>query len=156
MKNRAFFSVLLVTFLLEIAILIFLIIPKPKSAQDAVLVNEAVQTVQSDWAALNNHVNHTSLDYVVLDSDENVLYKTRSGLSESMNAAIIHKDTILDIEIDNTVAGKLIVYNDDELLFQSEKQTFTFAVIAIMLLQCGICVGYFFTYAKQLLNRLIS
>lgn len=152
MKNRAFFSVLLVTFLLEIAILIFLIIPKPKSAQDAVLVNEAVQTVLSDWTDLNNHVNHTSLDYVVLDSDENVLYKTRSGLSESINAAIIHKDTILDIEIDNTVAGKLIVYNDDELLFQSEKQAFTFAVIAIMLLQCGICVGYFFYIRKTVIK----
>lgn len=72
------------------------------------------------------------------------MYKTRSGLSESLNTAISHKDTILDIKIGELIVGKLIIYNNDALILQSEKQTVIFAVITAILLQCGICAGYFF------------
>lgn len=151
MKSRIFFSGLLLTFLIELAILI-LLLPETEHLQDTVAVNEAVRTVQSDWDSLENHINHTSLDYVVLDSNGAVLYKTRSGLSESVNTAISHKDTILDIKIEGLPAGKLIVYNNDALIFQSEKQTVTFTVIAAMLLQCGICAGYFFYLRHTILK----
>lgn len=152
MKSRIFFSGLLLTFLIELAILILLLLPETEHLQDTVAVNEAVRTVQSDWASLGNHINRTSLDYVVLDSDGTVLYKTRPGLSESVHTAISHKDTILDIEIEGLPAGKLIVYNNDALIFQSEKQTVTFTVIAAMLLQCGICAGYFFYIWRTILK----
>lgn len=152
MKNRIFFSGLLMIFLIELAMLILLLLPETEHLQDTVAVNEAVRTVQSDWASLGNHINRTSLDYVVLDSDGTVLYKTRPGLSESVHTAISHKDTILDIEIEGLPAGKLIVYNNDALIFQSEKQTVTFTVIAAMLLQCGICAGYFFYLRHTILK----
>ena len=109
MKNRVFFSGIIVTFLIEIAVLLLFAIPKTENLQDTVTINEAVQTVQSDWDNLDNHINRTALDYVVLDSDGVVLYKTRSGLSKSINMAISHKDTILDIEVGGSVVGQLII-----------------------------------------------
>lgn len=152
MKNRVFFNGIIVTFLIEIAVLLLFAIPKTENLQDTVTINEAVQTVQSDWDNLDNHINRTALDYVVLDSDGVVLYKTRSGLSKSINMAISHKDTILDIEVGGSVVGKLIVYNNDELIFRSEKQTVIFVVIAAMLLQLCICTGYFFYMRRTIIK----
>lgn len=148
MKNRIFLGGLLILFLMELVGLTLLALPKAERPQDAVAVNEAVKTVQNDWNSLASHSNRTSLAYVVIDPDGAVLYRTKLGLSESINAAISHKDTILDIEVDESVAGKIIVYNDEALAFQSENQTAVFAVIAAMLLQCCICAGYFF-YIQQ-------
>lgn len=144
MKTRTFLSVLLIVFLLEATILTLFALSKAEDLRDTVAVNEALQTVQSEWADLDNHINRTGLDYVVIDLDGTVLYKTGSGLSDSINAAISHKDTILDIEVGGSAVGRIIVYNKDALSFQAEKQTVIFAVIATMTLQCGICTGAFF------------
>lgn len=152
MKNRIFFSGLLLIFLLEITILFLFILSKEEHPQDTVAVNEAVQTVQSDWGSLEKHFNHTALDYVVLGLDETVLYQTRPGLSESVNAAISHKDTILEIKAEGKVVGRLIVYNNDAQAFQSEKQTVIFIVIGAMLLQCSICAGYFFYMRRTVIK----
>lgn len=144
MKSRIFFSGMFVIFLIELTVLILFALTKTKNLQDTVAVNEVVQTVQGNWDSLEDHINHTTLDYTVLSSDGSVLYKTRSGLSESLNMAISHKDTILDIKIGELIVGKLIIYNNDALILQSEKQTVIFAVITAILLQCSICGGYFF------------
>lgn len=144
MKNRIFFGTMITLFLIELAVLLLFAFPKEEKLYDTVAVNETVQTIQRNWNSLENHSNPTSLEYVVIDLHGTVLYRTKAGLSESMNAAISHKDTILDIEVDGVAVGKLIIYNNDAAVFQSEKQTVIFAVIAIIVLQCGIGVAYFF------------
>jgi len=144
MKSRIFFGVLLITFLAELTVLIWFAYPKTEHLQDTVTINEIKHTVQNDWNSFETHVNNTTLDYVVLNSDGAVLYKTNPGLSESINAAVSHKDTILDIEVNSSVVGKLIIYNDDLLTFKAERQTVIFTVIAVIVLQCGISAAYFF------------
>ena len=152
MKKRIFYSILLMSFLIELTVTMLFILPKTENLQDTVAVNEAVQTVQREWPDLDNHTNPTPLDYVVLDLDGNVLYKTQTGLSESINAAISHKDTILDIEIGESVVGKLIIYNSDALIFQAGKQTVFFAVIAAALLQISIYAGYSFYIQRTIIK----
>lgn len=152
MSRRIFFSGLLITFLAEFAFLLWFAHPKAESLQDTVTINEILQTVQSDWNSMEVHGNDTAVDYVVLDSDGTVLYRTNSGLSESINAAVSHKDTILDIEAGSTVVGKLIVYNHDGVIFGAEKRAVMFAVIAVMLLQCGLCAGYFVYLRRNVIN----
>ncbi len=144
MKNRILFGGILLLFLLELAVILPFALPQEETRHDTVAVNEVLQTVQKDWNALENHRNPTSLAYVVLNLDGTVLYRTNAGLSESINAAIRHKDTILDLEVDGAVVGKLIVYNHDANLFQSEKRAVVLAVAAAMFLQCCLCGGYFF------------
>ncbi len=152
MKKRIFFGSMLFLFLVELAVLLLFALPEEEKPQDTVAVNEAVQTVQRDWDSFGEHENRTSLDYVVLDLQGNVLYRTREGLSESMNAAVSHKDTILDMEVDGALAGKLIIYNNDAILFQSEKQTVLLVVIVTMVLQCCICGGYFFYLRRTVIK----
>lgn len=152
MKNRIFLSVLFIAFFVEVVVLILFALPKAEKLQDTVAINEAIQTVQNDWTDLEHHSNQTVLDYVVLDSNEKVLYRTKSGLNESINEAISHKDTVLDIEVSGSAVGTLIVYNNDALTFQDEKQTVIFAVIAAMLLQFTICVGYLFYLRRAVIK----
>lgn len=144
MKKRTFLTSLLFIFIVEIIALILFAAKNTVSMQDTVLINEVVQSVQTDWNTIKNHKNQTSLDYVVLDIKENILFKTKSGLSESINMAILHRDTILDIQIGHGIVGKVIIYNDSIQTFQIYKQTIIFVLLFAMFLQCSICIGYIF------------
>lgn len=117
MKNRIFFGGMLAVLLIEAAVLILFALPGKENLQDTVAVNETAQAVQNDWADLTQHRSRTDLDYVVLDLDGTVLYKTRSGLSESINAAIRHRDTIVDIAVGGATVGKLLVANNVAQIF---------------------------------------
>ncbi len=143
MKSRVFFGTMVVLFLIELAVLLGFALPQGEKAHDTVAINEAVQTVQRDWRSLDAHRNPTSLDYVVTDLHGTVLYRTKAGLSESINAAISHKDTILDVEVDGAVVGKLLIYNNDAAVFQAEKRTVILVIAVTMVLQFCVCGGYF-------------
>lgn len=144
MKNRVFFGGLFALFLLEFVLLALFSFPRTEKSQDMVAVNEVVKAVESDWNALEGHSNATSLDYVVIGLDGAVLYRTKEGLSEGLNAAISHKDTILDIEVDGMVVGRVILYNDDALTFRSQNRTAVLAFMAALFIQGCLCAGYFF------------
>ena len=142
MRKRIFLIGLSLAFAVEIAALLMFAISGTDNLQDTVEVNEAVQSVQNDWEFMENHINQTDLDYAVLDTSGTVLYKTRQGLSESINMAISNRDTILDIEIGGSVVGKMIVHNNETQILQSKKQTAIYVIIAALFVQCGICIGY--------------
>lgn len=142
MKKHVFLFSLLLIFAAELLVLIAFTAQDTDNLQDAVAVNEAVQAVQADRNRMDAHENQTNLDYVVLDTDGTVLFKTKDGLSESVNAAVIHRDTILDIESGGFSAGKIIIYNDSAQTLQHQKQAAFLALSAAILLQLGISVGY--------------
>lgn len=143
MRKRVFLIGLSLAFVVEAAALILFAVRGTDHLQDTVAVNEVVWTVQSDWRCLESHSNDTALDYVVLDTSGTVLFKTKPGVSESINTAISNRDTILDIEVGGSVVGKIIVYNNETQILQSEKQTAIYVIIAALLVQCGICSGYY-------------
>ena len=144
LKKHTFLIGLFIVFAAEIVALIFFAAQSINSTQDAVAINEIVQSVQNDWNLEygGTHKNQTNFDYVVLDMDGTIIFKTKKGLSESINAAIIHKDTILDINVDNTIVGKMIIYNDSAQTMQNSKQTAVNILLAAIFVQGGICIGY--------------
>ncbi|MDE7400459.1 MAG: HAMP domain-containing histidine kinase [Clostridia bacterium] len=137
MKRQLFLIGFVLVLIAEIIALIIFAVQTPDFTQDAVAVNEAVQSVTRDFNSLDEHKNPTSLDYVVLDGDGVVLYKTREGLSESLNAAVTHRDTILDLE-----QGKIIIYNDGARTLQSQKRTAIIVLSVATAVQCAVCAGY--------------
>lgn len=142
-KQVVLIGVLLVLICIsEITVLTVFAVKTPDFSQDAVAVNEAVQSVSRDFDNLGEHKNTAALDYVVLDSEGNVLYRTASGLSESMNAAIAHRDTVLDITRDGLTVGRIIIYNDGAGALQAQKRTAIIALTVAAAVQCGICAGY--------------
>ena len=142
MKRNVFFVSLLFIFVVEMVALIIFAVKDTESFQDTVMVNEAVQSVQNDWGTMQNHRKQTSLDYVVLDGERSVIFKTREGLSESLNAAVSHRDTILDIEADGGTVGKIIIYNESTWALQYQKKMAVMGMGAAMFVQCGICIIY--------------
>lgn len=142
MKKQLFLIGVLLTLIAEMIALVVFAVQTPELSQDAVAVNEVVQTVTRDFNTLNEHKNPTVLNYVVIDNNGNVLYKTQSGLSESVNTAITHRDTVLDVAVDNAVVGKVIIYNDGAQTLQSQKQTTITVLSAAIAVQAVVCIGY--------------
>lgn len=142
MKKRYFIIVQIIIIAVEAVLLFGFTLWDSNSAQDAVAVNEVLQSVESGWGRLESHERQTGLNYVVLDGTGEVLFRTDTGLSESINRAVIHRDTILDIENAGRVVGKLIVFNDSAEILESGKRAMLLAVLAVLLAQWGICIGY--------------
>lgn len=142
MRKQVFLIGFILIFIAEIIALVVFAVQMPDFSQDTVAVNEVVQSVTRDIGDMDNHRNETALDYVVLDEDGSLLYKTRAGLSESINAAIAHRDTILDIAVGNSAAGKVIVYNDGAKTLQAQKRTAIIILSVATAVQCAICAVY--------------
>lgn len=142
MKKQTFLIGVLLVLIAEIITLIVFAVQTPNFSQDTVAVNEVMQSVTEDFNILEEHKNTTALDYVVLDENGNLLYKTKSGLSESVNAAITHRDTILDITTDSGIVGKVIIYNDGAQTLQSQKRTAIIILSVAIAVQGGIFIGY--------------
>ena len=142
MKKGFFIIGIALVFVVEIIALIVFAVQTPNFAQDTVAVNEITQSVARDFDNMQAHSNKTDLNYVVLDNESNVVFKTKDGLSESVNVAIAHRDTILDITVSGAVLGKIIVYNDGAQTLQAQKDTVIIVILSVIFIQCGICVGY--------------
>ncbi len=154
MKKRIFLTALLGTLLIELAALILFAFQDNEERQDTVLINEVVQSLQDDWDMINErqtehqteyqtgHQNMAGLDYVVLDMDGTVLFKTRSDLSESINEAVTHRDTILDLEDQGQIVGKLLIQNNSAEVFRLREKRIIMVLVAAVLVQFLICIGY--------------
>ena len=142
MRKHVFLIGLLLMFVAEIVALIVFAAQDINNTQDAVTINEALQSVQKDWNTIETHINQAGLEYVVLDKEGAVVFRTKEGLSESINVAIIHRDTVIDINVDGIIVGKMIVYNDSAQTMQDKKQTTFFFLAAAIIVQCGLCIGY--------------
>lgn len=110
--------------------------------QDTVAVNEILKRVEEDWPCLDRQTSPSVYDYVVLDESGAVLWKTTDGLSESINAAIAHRDTILNVEQDGILVGRVIIYNGSEADYRVWKRNLAAVLTAILLIQTGALLGY--------------
>ncbi|MDO4323192.1 MAG: HAMP domain-containing sensor histidine kinase [Lachnospiraceae bacterium] len=144
MKKRGFLFGLLLVFAVEIAALIAFAAGDVGTSQDTVAVNEVMQSVRRDWKRMEDHENKTDLAYAVLDAEGRVLFRTEPGVSESVNAAVAHRDTILDLEAEGLVQGKVIIYNEEGWRLQEQKQRTVVVLAAAVLVQWIICIGYAF------------
>lgn len=141
MKSIYFIGSLIAVFIIELALILSFALGGSESTLDIVEVNEAVQSVRRDHENLAAHINETTLDYAVIDGGGNVLYKTREGLSENVNAAVSHRDTILDIGEDGGVSEKIIIYNDANDL-KNDKSTLVLFFGILTAVQLIVCSAY--------------
>lgn len=152
MKKDSFLTLILVLFFLEMTMLVCFLWTDVSSPQDTVAVNEVLKRLEADWDSPGSAAAGDGLDYVVLDGEGEVLFKTAQGLSESVNAATAHRDTILDIRQGGKTVGKLIVYNRADAVYESRKRALALAVAAVMLLQTAATTGYVI-YLRKILVR---
>lgn len=141
MKKYFFYAVMLLLFAAEIAALYIFSSRNTEYTLDAVAVNELVHSVQEDWDEPHAKTS-LALDYVVLDKGGNVRFRTKHDLSENIHDAIVHRDTILEIEVSGRIVGKLIVYNDSISNFTARKKTLSAVFFGSIVLQLCVGIGY--------------
>lgn len=138
--KRGLLTIFIIVFSLEITALVLFNAKNTDNSQSSLEVNEVIQTVQNDWEHFENHTNKTQLDYAVINNDGEVIFRTAAGLSESVNAAVIHRDTILDVEKNGERVGKVIIYNNADKL--NGKNNITIVFITSITIQCAVCIIY--------------
>lgn len=151
MKKNIFLIGFFLLFIAEIVTIIIFSVSLPDYSLDTIMVNEIEQTVKQDFNHIDQHQNVTSLDYVVLDVEGAILYKTADGLSEKMNDAIRHRDTIITIEEDGFILGKVIIYNATTKLLYNYKRSTMIVIIIIALFQGLMGIGYLLYLKKSLI-----
>lgn len=152
MKSRIFLIAIAIVFAAEIIVLAVFGFSDGENDQDVVAVNAALKSVQTDWDDLSDHAPAVPLEYVVLDAAGVVRYRTGSGLSESIHAAVRHRDTVLDVSVGGETVGKLIVYNVSAQAAQTQKRTTIWIVAAALCVQAALCAVYLW-YLKSAVIR---
>lgn len=113
MKHAPFIVLLIITFIAEALACFFLTTRIKDIKTDPVMVNECMYSISDNYGDSSKY--NKQLDYAVIDNDGNLVYKTRDGVSESVNEAIKTRGLIIDLEIDGEVVGKVIFdYSLDE------------------------------------------
>ena len=112
MKKTIVLFCLLLPFLAQAAALILFAENSQAVPQDTIAVNDILKTIEARWNVQEIPAAQGSPmpDFAVLDKDGQLLWKTADFVSESIHAAIQHRDTILDICPNGETAGKLIVF----------------------------------------------
>ena len=132
MRKAPFIIILVLIFIAEALMCFFMVSGIQDLRTDPVKVNEYMYSVVDNYGDESKY--DKQLDYVVIDNDGRLLYKTRDGLSESINEAIKTRGLILDLEVDGKIVGKIIFdYSMDEQLNAVKRNVIIlFAVIGAM------------------------
>lgn len=142
MKKKGFLIGTTAALLLEIIAVLVFAAAGTEHTQNTVAVNEVLQSVQADWEDMEKHNRVSELAYVVVDPEGNVLFRTGPDLSETVNEAVAHRDTILDIRVGNMDVGKLIIRNEVAEALREDKLGAAAVFAAAILLQACVCAGY--------------
>ncbi len=143
MKKAPFILILILILTAEALLCFFMVTNIRDLKTDPVKVNECMYSVTENYGDTAKY--NTQLDYVILDNEGNLVYKTGEGLSESVNEAVKNRGLILDLVIDGEVEGKMIFdYSMDEQLVGIKKSIIMIFVIAGVLQIVIISVWYIY------------
>ncbi len=146
MKKAPFILILVLTFIAEALACFFMVTSIRDIKTDPVKVNECMYSISDNYGDISKY--DKQLDYVVLDNDGNLVYKTRDGLSETINEAIKTRGLVLDLKVNDEIVGKVIFdYSEDEQ-FEGVKKNIviTFAVIGILQM---VIVAAWYIYIRR-------
>ena len=150
MKKAPFIFLLVLTFIAE-ALACYLMLSKIKDIKtDPVKVNECMYSISENYGDTSKY--NTQLDYVVIDNDGKLVYKTRDGLSESVNEAIKTRGLIIDLTVDGEVKGKVIFDYNIGVQFAEFKQNIVIVFIIIGVLQIVIIVSWYIYIKRSMIT----
>ncbi len=152
MRRKFFIILFFFSFLIEIGVIIIFSSAYSDKKQDVVMVNEVLHQVCDDWESMDKHQKKVELEYAVINNSEEVIYQTKDDISTTINEAISHSDTILDIKIEDMVVGKIIIYNTSAARLESQKQIIVWMISMMFVVQLLLGMGYFLYLHHIILN----
>ena len=150
MKKAPFILILVITFIAEALACCFMVTRIRDLKTDPVKVNECMYSVTDNFGDASKY--DKQLDYVVLDNDGKLLYKTRDGLSESINEAIKTRGLILDLKVNDQVVGKIIFDYSMEHQLSAIKKDIVVIFVIIGCLQIVIIVSWYIYLKRSIIK----
>lgn len=111
-------------------------------SQDVIAVNELIHALEENRDSPEKLQISANLDYVVLDAEGSVLFRTGEGLSESISQAVRHRDTILTVE-GGSGAHNVIIFNNTSRQLQARRLRTSLLFFLLLLLQWSVLAGLF-------------
>ncbi len=109
-------------------------------------MNYIVKTLSAGWetpiSAGGTLPLSDEMDYAVVANDGSLVAVTRPGLNESINDAIRNRDTVVDIDVDGEIVGKVLFYNDTVSVMERHGQTLFILSAAMLVLLLAVLAGY--------------
>jgi len=154
MKKKFLFIFLGITFIIELILTYFYFNENYKYNNDVIQINELVTEIEHKFGNESEYPN--TYDYVIIDNNDKLIYKTNNGLSESLNAAYKNRDTIIDLKINNQIQGKIIINNNFDRILSQNKKTYIIFIMSISTIQLLAFIIYYmhiyFNYTKPFKN----
>jgi len=133
----------------------FFLLPSPTINADPVQANDLAMRLGDQFGSLSKpgfQAPKSDHDYVVIDSQGNVLYATKAGLSEDVFTALRRGDSIVDITLDGEVLGKVIIANDINAQLQAYRNSLLIALTAILAATSAVMAVFAFSLDRQVLR----
>ncbi|MCM3339211.1 HAMP domain-containing histidine kinase [Paenibacillus sp. MER TA 81-3] len=143
MKAKGMLLTMLVVFIAGIILSVQVIGAEVNTDVDIVMANRVLKTVESHWEQIEQgDYSGITQQFIVLDQSGNVRYQTADGLSMTINDAIRNRDSILDVMVEGTPAGKLIIHDDYDQKMQRNKEQLVTVILITFTVLTVLCVLY--------------
>ncbi|MCM3782166.1 HAMP domain-containing histidine kinase [Neobacillus mesonae] len=143
MRKRGIFATLITIILAGILLSIFVLQTETETKVDVVVVNETVKTVEQHWGSLDEgDFSQIHQQFAVLNHKGELIYQSSPSVTMSINEALKNRDTIVDIRIDNTIVGKMIMQHDDAQTLYFIKYRIATILITSFTLLTILCALY--------------
>lgn len=150
MKSWWFIMILVLSFLLETAGCFLLLGKMERVGQNPVQVNECLRAVENNWNDEAAYVN--TLPFALLNADGVLVYQNTEGISRSVNEAIQNQDLILDVVVENTTVGKMIIHNETTENINGYRTRILRVVWGMGAFQLLLALVFYFYLRKRILQ----
>jgi len=113
-----------VLFSAGIALSVIVIKNKNLSDVDLVAINDLVKTIEKNWGQVKEQTFHDSgikQPFAIIDREGNVRYQTPDNHFTNIYESLKNRDTLIDLQQNNEIVGKLIIYNNEQEIVQQMK-----------------------------------
>ena len=141
MKKRYLIIFLLITFIIEIFVVVAFVNKKISIKNDTVSLNRLTKDIEKNYG--NEALYPTDYDYVIIDNNESMLYTHGNYQSTTINEAHMNNDIIIDLYVDDVLVGKLLVKNKINKLLDEYQNTMITFIVIMTVVQFLIIIGYY-------------
>lgn len=155
MRIKLAIVMILAVFGAGISISVVIIKNKSISEVDLVAINEVVKIVENNWGHINEETFNTSSiiqPFSIVDHLGNVIYQTPGNHFINLYEAIKNRDTVIDVEQNDKIVGKIIIRNDVQELLQQMKNELIVSISLIFSLLMMIGILYLLYIHRKLLK----
>lgn len=143
MPKKLLLALLLTVLSASSAYLILLLNLKDGLPTDRVAINTVVKLTEHNWGAIqDNQFADIPFAFTIVDSSDTLVYQTKTGLAVTINEAINHRDTMIDVVVQDKTVGKIIIHNDYDAIFSRMKVQFSIIFAASLLLLGLLCLTF--------------